>query len=85
MTRPGLQEADEQTNKREGRQAMILLLEAPRPEDFPHTLVETLRFADMDRDGHIRSSVFAVCCESGQPLSHFMLASLQLDYLKVLH
>src|SRR5882672_2077356 len=70
----------------------------PRGEDFPHRVVETLRFADTDRNGHITSSVFAVCCQSGrlallsdaarpvEPLSsQFVLASLQLDYLSELH
>lgn len=65
----------------------------PRAEDFPHRIVETLRFADTDRNGHITSSVFAICCQSGrlallsdpargiQPSSsQFVLARLILDY-----
>lgn len=76
---------------------MTLLLKAPRLEDFPHRIVETLRFADTDRNGHITSSVFAICCQSGRlallsdpgrgvepPSSQFVLASLQLDYLREL-
>ena len=76
---------------------MTSLLKAPRLEDFPHTIVETLRFADTDRNGHITSSVFAICCQSGRlallsdpargvepPSSQFVLASLQLDYLREL-
>jgi acyl-CoA thioester hydrolase len=71
---------------------------APRLDEFPHSIVETLRFADTDRNGHITSSVFAICCQSGRlallshpvrrlepPLSQFVLASLQLDYLCELH
>jgi acyl-CoA thioester hydrolase len=73
---------------------MTVLLKAPRLEDFAHCIVETLRFADTDRNGHITSSVFAICCQSGRlallsdparglepPSSQFVLASLQLDYL----
>ncbi len=76
---------------------MTLLLKAPRLDDFPHAIVEVLRFADTDRNGHITSSVFAVCCQSGRlallsdparaiepPSSQFVLASLQLDYLREL-
>ena len=77
---------------------MTALLKAPQLLDFPHTIVEVLRFADTDRNGHITSSVFAVCCQSGRlallsdpvralepPRSQFVLASLQLDYLRELH
>lgn len=42
---------------------MTLLRKAPLLEDFPHILVETLRFADTDRNGHITSSVFALLPE----------------------
>lgn len=76
---------------------MTMFLKAPRLEDFPHRIVETLRFADTDRNGHITSSVFAVCCQSGRlallsdpargvqpPSSQFVVASLQLDYLSEL-
>lgn len=72
---------------------MILLLKAPRLEDFPRRMVETLRFADADRNGHLTSSVLAVCLQSGRlallsdpapgvepPSSQFVVASLQLDY-----
>ena len=77
---------------------MTLSLGATRLDDYPHTMVETLRFADTDRNGHITSSVFAVCCQSGRlallsdpargiapPRTQFVLASLQLDYLRELH
>ena len=68
---------------------MTALLKAPQLLDFPYTIVEVLRFADTDRNGHIISSVFAVCCQSGRlallsdpvralepPRSQFVLASL---------
>jgi len=70
----------------------------PRVEDFPHRIVETLRFADTDRNGHITSSVFAICCQSGRlallsdparevtpPSSQFVLARLVLDYRREMH
>ena len=70
----------------------------PRAEDFPHRIVETLRFADTDRNGHITSSVFAICCQSGRlallsdparamtpPSSQFLLARLVLDYRREMH
>lgn len=77
---------------------MNLLSEEPDAEGFPHRIVETLRFADTDRNGHITSSVFAICCQSGRlgllsdpsrgaepPHAQFVLASLQLDYVRELH
>jgi acyl-CoA thioester hydrolase len=70
----------------------------PRAEDFPHRIVETLRFADTDRNGHITSAVFAICCQSGRlallsdparavtpPSSQFVLARLVLDYRREMH
>ena len=70
----------------------------PSAEDFPHRIVETLRFADTDRNGHITSSVFAICCQSGRlallsdpaqqltpPSSQFVLARLVLDYRQEMH
>lgn len=70
----------------------------PRAEDFPHRIVETMRFADTDRNGHITSSTFAICCQSGRlallsdparavtpPSSQFVLARLVLDYRREMH
>ena len=70
----------------------------PRVEAFPHRIVETLRFADTDRNGHITSSVFAICCQSGRlallsdpaqgiqpPSSQFVLARLILEYRGEMH
>ena len=34
---------------------MTTLLKAPQLLDFSHTIVEVLRFADTDRNGHITS------------------------------
>jgi acyl-CoA thioester hydrolase len=70
----------------------------PDAESFPHRIIETLRFADTDRNGHITSSVFAICCQSGRldllsdparevtpPSSQFVLARLVLDYRREMH
>lgn len=70
----------------------------PHADDFPHRILETLRFADTDRNGHITSSVFAICCQSGRlgllsnptrqltpPSSQFVLARLVLDYRREMH
>ena len=72
---------------------MIVPCAEPSVGDYPLRIVETLRFADTDRNGHITSSVFAICCQSGRlallsdptrgitPSSaHFVLAQLLLDY-----
>jgi acyl-CoA thioester hydrolase len=70
----------------------------PHAQDFPYRILETLRFADTDRNGHITSSVFAICCQSGRlgllsdpareltpPSSQFVLARLVLDYRREMH
>jgi acyl-CoA thioester hydrolase len=70
----------------------------PDAESFPHRIIETLRFADTDRNGHITSSVFAICCQSGRldllsdparevtpPSSQFVLVRLVLDYRREMH
>ena len=67
---------------------MIVPCAEPSVGDYPLRIVETLRFADTDRNGHITSSVFAICCQSGRlallsdpargitpSSSHFVLAS----------
>ena len=77
---------------------MNILSVEPRAEHFPHRIVETLRFADTDRNGHITSSVFAICCQSGRlallsdparavtpPASQFVLARLTLEYRREMH
>jgi hypothetical protein len=38
----------------------------PSLEDYPARIIETLRFADADRNGHITSSVFTICCQIGR-------------------
>jgi acyl-CoA thioester hydrolase len=67
---------------------------APRPEDFPHRTVVTIRFGDLDRQGHVNNAVFATFFESGRviilyneeygliaPGASFVLARLSIDFL----
>jgi acyl-CoA thioester hydrolase len=66
----------------------------PRPEDFPHRTVVTVRFGDLDRQGHVNNAVFATFFESGRvvilydeeyglitPGASFVLAHLSIDFL----
>jgi acyl-CoA thioester hydrolase len=66
----------------------------PRPEDFPHRTVETIRFSDHDRQNHVNNAVFATFFESGRviilygeeyglsvPGASFVLAHLSIDFL----
>ena len=66
----------------------------PRPEDFPHRMVETIRFGDLDRQNHVNNAVFATFFESGRvillydeqyglsvPDTSFVLAHLSIDFL----
>jgi acyl-CoA thioester hydrolase len=70
----------------------------PRPEDFPHRTVETIRFGDLDRQNHINNAVFATYFESGRviilygeeyglvvPGASFVLAHLSIDFLDEMH
>lgn len=69
-------------------------LPAPRPEDFPHRAIVTVRFSDLDRQGHVNNAVFATFFESGRvvilynetygltvPGASFVLAHLSIDFL----
>jgi acyl-CoA thioester hydrolase len=66
----------------------------PRPEDFPHRTIETIRFGDLDRQNHVNNAVFATHFESGRviilygegyglivPDASFVLAHLSIDFL----
>jgi acyl-CoA thioester hydrolase len=70
----------------------------PRPEDFPHRTVETIRFGDLDRQNHINNAVFATYFESGRviilygeeyglivPGASFVLARIAIDFLGEMH
>jgi acyl-CoA thioester hydrolase len=67
---------------------------APRPEDFPHRTVQTVRFSDLDRHDHVNNAVFATFFEAGRvvilyneeyglttPGASFVLAHLSIDFL----
>ncbi len=71
---------------------------APRPQDYPHRTVETIRFGDLDRQNHINNAVFATFFESGRviilygeeyglivPGASFVLAHLSIDFLDEMH
>ncbi|CAN5182929.1 thioesterase family protein [soil metagenome] len=62
-------------------------------EGFPHRIVESIRYNDTDRQGHVNNAVFATFCEAGRvhflhslrrpvdgPEMWFVLARLILDY-----
>ncbi len=70
----------------------------PRPEDFPHRTVETIRFSDLDRQNHVNNAVFATHFESGRVIilygeeyglaaqgASFVLAHLSIDFLGEMH
>lgn len=66
--------------------------------DFPHTIVERLRYSDADLQGHINNAVFAVLLESGRmdflydPAQNlppegtqFVIAELTIRFLREMH
>jgi acyl-CoA thioester hydrolase len=66
----------------------------PVPEHFPHRVVDTIRFGDLDRQNHVNNSVFATFFESGRvailydenyglivPGASFVLAHLAINFL----
>ena len=76
-----------------GHQRRVL----PRLEDFPYRYVEPIRYADMDRQGHVNNAVYSTFLESGRvnlfrdptsgldiPGVETVLARLEIDYLREL-
>ena len=70
----------------------------PRPQDFPHRTVETIRFGDLDRQNHVNNAVFSTFLESGRviilygeeygltvPGTSFVLAQISIDFLGEMH
>jgi acyl-CoA thioester hydrolase len=70
----------------------------PRPEDFPHRTVDTIRFGDLDRQNHVNNAVFSTFLESGRviilygeeygltvPGTSFVLARVAIDFLGEMH
>jgi acyl-CoA thioester hydrolase len=71
---------------------------APRPDEFPHRTIETIRFGDLDRQNHVNNAVFATHFESSRviilygeeyglivPGASFVLAHLSIDFLGEMH
>jgi len=69
----------------------------PRPEDFPYRYVEAIRYADMDRQGHVNNAVYATFFESGRvnlfrdpssgldiPDVETVIVRLEVDFLREL-
>jgi acyl-CoA thioester hydrolase len=70
----------------------------PRIEDFPIRVPDIIRFADMDRQGHVNNAVYPTYFETGRvpriydPKEGFqvegcttVLARIEIDFLKELH
>jgi len=67
--------------------------DAPALATYPLRRIETIRYADTDRQGHVNNAVFATLCETGrvaflydpvQPLApdgaSFVIARLTIDF-----
>ncbi len=65
----------------------------PRPDQFPHRIVQNIRFADLDRQGHVNNAVFMTFFESGRvdllynpaydmrvPGTTFVIARIAIDF-----
>ena len=65
----------------------------PKPEDFPHRTVESVRFGDLDANQHVNNAVFSTFFETGRvtlfrPLERglmppgliWTLAQIAIDY-----
>ncbi|MFD2184125.1 acyl-CoA thioesterase [Rhodoplanes azumiensis] len=70
----------------------------PRPDDFPHRVVHTIRFRDLDAQNHVNNAVFLTFFEGGRvPLlrdpryglwvegAAYVQANLTIDYLAEIH
>ncbi|MGA2125643.1 MAG: thioesterase family protein [Xanthobacteraceae bacterium] len=69
----------------------------PRLEDFPYRYVEAIRYADMDRQGHVNNAVYSTFFESGRvnvfrdpssgldiPDVETVIVRLEIDFLREL-
>ena len=70
----------------------------PRIEDFPVRVTENVRFADLDRPGHVNNAVYPTYFETGRVARIYhpelgfqvdgrttVLARIEIDFLKELH
>jgi acyl-CoA thioester hydrolase len=71
---------------------------APKLADYPHRVTDTIRFGDLDPQGHVNQAVFLTYFESGRvamfrdpdlgigvPGLTFVLVRMEVDYMKELH
>jgi acyl-CoA thioester hydrolase len=70
---------------------------APRLEDYPHRVTDTIRFSDLDPQGHVNNAVIATYFEAGRvamfrqpdlsigvPGVTFVLVHTEINYLQEL-
>ena len=70
----------------------------PRPEDFPVRVPDLIRYADLDRQGHVNNAIYSTYFETGRVAviwhqehglqvsgATSVLARAEIDYLKELH
>jgi len=70
---------------------------APKLDDYPHRTTDTIRYADLDPQGHVNNAVFATYFETGRvamfrnpdlgigvPDGTFVLVRSEIDYLREL-
>ena len=71
---------------------------APQLADYPHRVTDTIRFADLDPQGHVNQAVFNTYFESGRvamfrtkdlgiglPGVTFVVVRMEVNYMKELH
>jgi len=71
---------------------------APKLADYPHKVTDTIRFGDLDPQGHVNQAVFLTYFESGRvgmfrdpdfgigaPGLTYVLVRMEVDYMKELH
>jgi acyl-CoA thioester hydrolase len=71
---------------------------SPVLADYPHRVTDTIRYADLDPQGHVNNAVIATYFETGRvamfrlpdlsigvPGITFVLARTEIDYLQELH
>jgi acyl-CoA thioester hydrolase len=70
----------------------------PKLTDYPHRVTDTVRFGDLDPQGHVNNAVFATYFESGRVAmfrnrdlgigvanATFVLVRQEIDFLRELH
>jgi acyl-CoA thioester hydrolase len=70
----------------------------PRPADFPHHVVHTIRFRDLDPQSHVNNAIFVTFFEAGRvillrdprygmwvPGATYVQATITVDHLAEMH